>query len=429
MKVREGAKLALFVAACAACSSDYSDTEPSVDFEAIIGGTPATGYPEAAYLNIDMSPQGGYACTGTLIAPRVVLTAGHCVDGHGVWEVYVGSSYRKSTSAAVYDWNEAGAETVNPKHHDLGLVFLSDAVNLATYPTLSKTKVADNTKVINVGRVQNGTVLSAEYQGNATISAADKIGYPFDYTSAQVIQPGDSGGPVFLSGSHTLVAVNSGAGSGIQVLARVDLVYDWIQGQITAHSGAAPTGSGGAGSGNTSGSAGKAGAGGMAGQAGSGTAGKAASSAGGSAGSAPGAAGANSAGSNNAASGAAGKAGAGAAGASNPAAASCSGTKESEPNDTFDKASKLAASECGELSSATDVDFYSVSASAGTHTLAVTSSSDATLSVGVASGTSCVISLSNVKSANVSVSGGSATLCVKASSPGKLTQSYGISFK
>src|SRR5512146_1404222 len=124
MKVRDGARLALFLATCVACSSDYSDATPSVDFEAIIGGTAATAYPEAAYLNIDMSQSGGYACTGTLIAPRVVLTAGHCVDGHAVWEVYVGSAYRRATSAAVYEWNENGADTVNPEHHDVGLVFL-----------------------------------------------------------------------------------------------------------------------------------------------------------------------------------------------------------------------------------------------------------------------------------------------------------------
>ncbi len=426
MKVREGAKLALFVAACAACSSDFSDAEPSVDFEAIIGGTPATAYPEAAYLNIDMSPQGGYACTGALIAPRVVLTAGHCVDGHGVWEVYVGSSYRKSTNAAVYDWREEGTETVNPKHHDVGLVFLGDAVTLASYPTLSNAKVPDNTKVINVGRVQNGTVLSAEYQANATISAADRLGYPYDYTSAQVIQPGDSGGPVFLSDSHTIVAVNSGAGNGIQVLARVDLVYDWIQGQIAGHSSGSPNANANANAG------GKAGAspGGAAGTAGSGSAGTAGAGNGG----AGGAAGSTTAaaGTANGTSGTAGKAGSGAAsgaaGAGSSPAPSCSGTQESEPNDTFDKASKLVASECGELKGTKDVDFYTVSAGAGTHTLAVTTSADATLSVGVASGNSCVISLANVTSANVSVAGGTATLCVKASSPGKKTQSYGISF-
>jgi V8-like Glu-specific endopeptidase len=395
MKVREGAKLALFVAACAACSSDISGTATSVDFEAIIDGTPASAYPEAVYLNIDMSEEGGYACTGALIAPRVVLTAGHCVDGHGVWEVYAGSAYRRSTDAAVYDWKEEGVELVNPKHHDVALVFLDDAVNLASYPVLSDAKVPDGTEVVNVGRVQNGAVLSSEYQAGATISAADRIGYPYDYTSAQVIEPGDSGGPVFLKGSHTLVAVNSGAGSEIQVLARVDLVYDWIEEQVAAHGGAPKSGKG-DGSSGANGTADKSGAGGASGS----STGTAASG--------------------------------GASGSGAPSAApapSCSGSQEREPNDAFEHASALGASECGELASGSDVDFYAVSASAGSHTLSLDASSDATLSVGVASGKSCVVSLANVTSANVTVSGGKATLCVKASSPGKKKQRYALSFE
>lgn len=377
MKVRDGAKLALLVAVCAACSSDYVDVNPAVDFDPIIGGAPATAYPEAAYLNIDMSPAGGFACSGTLIAPRVVLTAGHCVDAHALWDVYVGSAYRQTTSAAVYDWNENGSEAVNPKHHDVGLVFLSEPVNLASYPTLSQTKVADGTLVVNVGRVLDGDIRATDYQASALIKAGDSIGYPFDYTSSDVIQEGDSGGAVFLSGSHTIVAVNSGAGNGIQVLARTDLLYAWIAGQIATHGGSAPSQSEGAGGGTNT------------------AANESTSPV------------------------------AGASGATN----ACSGTEESEPNDTFSKASKLGHAECGELAKGGDVDFYAVTASAGTHTLAISASADAVLSVGVASGDTCVLSLSNVASANVTVASGTATLCVKASSPGKQAQSYAISFE
>ena len=132
------------VSVCLACAGDYAaDDSAAVSIEPIIGGVAATQYPEAAYLNIDMSATGGYACSGTLIAPKVVLTAGHCVDGHTKWEVYVGTAYRVSTSSAVYDWHENGAQTVNPAHHDLGLVFLNEPVNLAVFPTLSTSKVAD----------------------------------------------------------------------------------------------------------------------------------------------------------------------------------------------------------------------------------------------------------------------------------------------
>jgi hypothetical protein len=39
---------------------------------------------------------------------------------------------------------------------------------------------------------------------------------------------------------HRIVAVNSGAGSGRQILARVDLLHGWITEQIQQHAGATP---------------------------------------------------------------------------------------------------------------------------------------------------------------------------------------------
>lgn len=205
--------------------------------EAIVGGTLATQYPEAAYLNIDLTATGGYACSGALISPRVVLTAGHCVDTHKAWEVHVGAEVRKSASAATYDWNEKGASTVNPNHHDIGLVFLDQDVKLAAYPTIASAALPNNAKVTNVGRINNGSMTNAAYAADSLVTAGSAIGYPFDYASSAIIQPGDSGGPDFAAGTHSIVSVNSGAGGSTEVLARVDLLRDWILAQIASHGG------------------------------------------------------------------------------------------------------------------------------------------------------------------------------------------------
>src|SRR5690349_1434996 len=48
----------------------------------IIGGAAATieEFPALAYIQADEGGEKGFACTGSVVAPRVVLTAGHCVE-------------------------------------------------------------------------------------------------------------------------------------------------------------------------------------------------------------------------------------------------------------------------------------------------------------------------------------------------------------
>lgn len=206
--------------------------------DAIIGGTRATAYAEAVLVNMG----GGY-CSGSLIAPRVVLTAGHCVAGESSWTVKAPFAQNQQASAIegkTLDWTYDSSGNVNPNQHDVGLLYLDRAITLAAYPTIHRSKVSNGTTVVNIGRIQNGSLSTTALFVSAPIAVRDAAssGFPYDYISSEIIESGDSGGPVELSGtSHTIVAVNSGAGGGTQVLARVDLVAGWIDTYVNAHGG------------------------------------------------------------------------------------------------------------------------------------------------------------------------------------------------
>jgi len=218
-----------------ACAISGEDKSRSAN---IVGGTTATAFPEAVL--VDM---GGSACSGSVIAPRVVLTAGHCVYGVSGWNItapFAGGQKASSKKGVLLDYY-VGSDSVDPDKHDVGLVILSTEIKLAKYPIVAKKPIAFGNKGVNIGRIQDGSFSSTKLFVSKPLTMNDgkSYGYPLDYISSEVIEPGDSGGPVESGdgSDHTIIAVNSGAGGGTQVLARVDLVWDWIDKTVVANGG------------------------------------------------------------------------------------------------------------------------------------------------------------------------------------------------
>ncbi len=252
------------LASLSACSAPYAESDDPErtgdDTQAIKGGSLATDYPEAVLLLMKVGGAPKSLCSGSLLAPNIVLTAGHCVHGFDSWTVtapFANGQTAGSSNAVTYDWN-SGGDTVDPNSHDVALVILDTPITLASYPTVATSELADGAKVVNVGRINNGQLSNtALYKSKPlAVKSAVSAGYPFDYMADEVIEHGDSGGPVFISGSHTVVAVNSGGGGGTEILARVDLLHDWIVQKVAANSGSGGGGQGGSDPGTGSGGGG-----------------------------------------------------------------------------------------------------------------------------------------------------------------------------
>jgi V8-like Glu-specific endopeptidase len=193
--LRAAALLApLALASCALPTSDLDPGDVGRGDTAIVNGTLERGHPEVVYLfRVDTFSR----CTASIIAPRVVLTAHHCIDGAQPSSVklFVGSSDDSLT--AEYNVSEIrpvpNAGVGDLEGNDVALLVLSvpareTPIQIArTSPT---PLIAGDVTAIGYGRTPSGQV-GTKYTTSATVQAV-QAGYI-------VVEPavcqGDSGGP------------------------------------------------------------------------------------------------------------------------------------------------------------------------------------------------------------------------------------------
>jgi secreted trypsin-like serine protease len=91
----------------------------------IIGGIPTSDFPDCVAVGSDA----GWCCTGTLVAPNVVVSAGHCVAGGCASRVFVGQNVDEPGAGEVISVLTASAhpEYAPPQpNHDLSVLVLSE---------------------------------------------------------------------------------------------------------------------------------------------------------------------------------------------------------------------------------------------------------------------------------------------------------------
>jgi hypothetical protein len=233
------ALFAFFAFFALACSGGNRVETIASASAAIVNGTPATSYPEAVYV----TTQGFLPCSGVLLTPSVVLSAGHC---QGTVKSYVvnapNAGNQTSTSSRSWSPFEGNAATTS----DVMLIFLDTPITIATYPTLSAETVASGTSVVDLGRTLNGTIENGDYVSPAVTIEGDaaSLGFPLNYQALpDISEDGDSGGPIMLAGTHTIVAIvdtdtteqQINEATPIDLFARIDVVKAEIDAQIATN--------------------------------------------------------------------------------------------------------------------------------------------------------------------------------------------------
>jgi len=258
---------------------------------AITNGVPdGDNHPYVGLLVFDAAPgQPAWRCSGSLISPTVVLTAGHCTDGAVAARVWFNEDVTyDSVPFPLYPYGGPGSGATegtpytnpdyrspdNPygggkglpafSYRDVGVVVLDEPVSMDEYAELPDPGLIDTLKnKTGIDFVGYGVQYQAQIPGNALPQPPPyyrwtgprvRMYAPSQLVSGKFVHSaeymklalnpgggsggtcfGDSGGPDLLGGTSTVLAVNSYVTnvncSGVGYSARVDIpeVLDWIE--------------------------------------------------------------------------------------------------------------------------------------------------------------------------------------------------------
>ena len=250
---RYGLRLVSILSLCSACAGDLEGSAPPTGREAaeIINGDATTAYEAVPYLALQLGPSAAAGCTGSLVSPRVVLAAAHCVDSQPdepdvtAISAYFGTTVNGGDDLFIeeipaQDWIFKQGWSLSANDFSLILLEHDAPVDPLPYNTtsLDDLRLSTSTPLHLVGWGNTvggdpGSGSGTKREVTVTLDDYDNFVVFYGNNDSGNTCQGDSGGPGFLEvGGQEVVATVTSYGivgcGGESGAGRVDVVADWI---------------------------------------------------------------------------------------------------------------------------------------------------------------------------------------------------------